>query len=72
MLYGNNVPFCFECFSSLGCVICFHSCWYSSVMVFKNYLGLNVLLSAFGLLQSAFQILIVHSSGLKKGLFSKG
>lgn len=30
------------------------------------------LLSAFGLLQSAFQILIVHSSGLKKVLFSKG
>lgn len=41
--------------------------WYSSVKdVFEDYLGLNVLLSAFGLLQSAFQILIVHSSGLKK------
>lgn len=51
--------------------------WFVSLMLvlFMNYLGLMFFfffLSAFGLLQSAFQILIVHSSGLKKVLFSKG
>lgn len=40
--------------------------------VFIEYLGLNVFAFCFGRLQSAFQILIVHSSGLKKVLFSKG
>ena len=67
-------------------IFVFTSCWYSSVKkkkkkrkkekkkkkIFKDYLSLNVFALCFGLLQSAFQILIVHSSGLKKVLFSKG
>lgn len=51
----------------------FSPLWYSNVKdVFLEYLDSNLLRSAFGLLQSAFQILIVHSSGLKKVLFSNG
>lgn len=56
-------------FSSLGCLI--FSCWYSRYFQMVNFRPKHFCFLLFGLLQSAFQTLIVHSSGLKKVLFSK-
>ena len=52
-----------------------HPCWYSvygMCFVCDFVDTLTVLSCYFGLLQSAFQILIVHSSGLKRTSFLKG